>query len=195
MVENNFIHYTCDNIDILDETLDGKNTFHATQMAAWQRGATAVNPHNALKRLEPSTRRLTVPNVLEDLHPINITSGKSEPVFAAPVDEVWFKEPDIKEEKECVKKAQATDLALFMSCQDSDTKPSWTVFNQNISISLWRHFGYDVIVTSQGNNDVMFAFGVDFLYVCNAFVRPKVNSLRDISQFSSFWRPFCIYAD
>ena len=24
MVENNFIHYTCDNINILDETLDGK---------------------------------------------------------------------------------------------------------------------------------------------------------------------------
>jgi len=56
MVDNNFIHYTCDNIDILDETLDGKNTFHATQMAAWQRGGTAVNPDNALKRLQPSTK-------------------------------------------------------------------------------------------------------------------------------------------
>ena len=32
-----FIHHTCDHIDILDETLDGKNTFHATQMAVWQR--------------------------------------------------------------------------------------------------------------------------------------------------------------
>lgn len=38
MVANRFIHYTADNIDILDESLDGKNTFHATQMAAWQRG-------------------------------------------------------------------------------------------------------------------------------------------------------------
>ena len=84
-------------------------------MAAWQRGGTTVNPDNALKRLQPST------NVLEDLHPINITSGKSEPVFPAPVNEVWFKEPDIEEEKECVKKAQATDLAFFMSRQDSDT--------------------------------------------------------------------------
>ena len=35
MMANKFIHYTCDNIDILDETLDGKNTFHATQLAAW----------------------------------------------------------------------------------------------------------------------------------------------------------------
>ena len=34
---------------------------------------------------------------------------------------------------------------------------------------------------------IMFGFiGVDFLYVCNAFVRPKVNSLRDISQLAAF---------
>ena len=37
ITDNAFIHYTADNIDILDETLDGKNTFHATQMAAWHR--------------------------------------------------------------------------------------------------------------------------------------------------------------
>ena len=35
---NRFIHYTADNIDILDSSLDGKNTFHATQMCAWQQG-------------------------------------------------------------------------------------------------------------------------------------------------------------
>ena len=29
-----FVYYTADNIDILDETLDGKNTFHATRLAA-----------------------------------------------------------------------------------------------------------------------------------------------------------------
>ena len=33
-----FTHFTADNIDINDSTLDGKYTFHATQMAAWQRG-------------------------------------------------------------------------------------------------------------------------------------------------------------
>lgn len=30
---NVFIHYTADNIDINDSTVDGKNTFHATQTA------------------------------------------------------------------------------------------------------------------------------------------------------------------
>ena len=36
-VPNTFIHFTGDNIDILDESLGVKKTFHATQMAAYQR--------------------------------------------------------------------------------------------------------------------------------------------------------------
>ena len=31
-----FIQFSCDNIDVLEATLDGKNTFHCTQMMAWQ---------------------------------------------------------------------------------------------------------------------------------------------------------------
>ena len=27
---------SCDNIDVLESTIDGKNTFHATQMVLWQ---------------------------------------------------------------------------------------------------------------------------------------------------------------
>ena len=37
LVPESFVHFTCDNIDINDSTFDGKNTFHATQLAAWQR--------------------------------------------------------------------------------------------------------------------------------------------------------------
>ena len=29
---------SCDNIDVLEKTIDGKNTFHSTQMMLWQRG-------------------------------------------------------------------------------------------------------------------------------------------------------------
>ena len=39
LVEGNFGDFFADNIDILDEKLDRKNTFHATQIAAGQRGA------------------------------------------------------------------------------------------------------------------------------------------------------------
>ena len=34
-----FVHFVADNIDILDEKLDGENTFHDTEIAAWQKGA------------------------------------------------------------------------------------------------------------------------------------------------------------
>ena len=34
LVEGRFMHFTADNIDILDSSLDGKNTFHATQVSA-----------------------------------------------------------------------------------------------------------------------------------------------------------------
>lgn len=42
-------HYTVDNIDINDSTLDGKNTFHATQVAAWQRGSASETQQSDLK--------------------------------------------------------------------------------------------------------------------------------------------------
>jgi hypothetical protein len=129
IVANKFIHYTTDNIDILDETLDGKNTFHATQMAVWQRGQKA---DAELQMLEPSTRHtLIVPDVLENLYPTNINPATSEPAFTAPVDKAWFVKSE--DDSECVKQAQATDMAFFLRRQDSDTKPSWTVFNQSVS--------------------------------------------------------------
>ena len=124
---NKFIHYTCDNIDILDETLDGKNTFHATQMAAWQRGQTT---DASLKNLELSTRHtLIVPNGLEELHPVSITRGKCKPVFTAPVDEACFSK---SEDNEYARRAKATDRAFFLRRQNSEIKPSWTLFNQSL---------------------------------------------------------------
>ena len=35
---DNFMQFTADNIDMNDSLLDGKDTFHATQVPGWQRG-------------------------------------------------------------------------------------------------------------------------------------------------------------
>ena len=43
LVSNRFVHFSADNIDINEHTLDGKQTFHATQIAAWQRGPPRQN--------------------------------------------------------------------------------------------------------------------------------------------------------
>ena len=38
LVENQFVQFAADNIDIIEDVLDGKGTFHATQCAAFQHG-------------------------------------------------------------------------------------------------------------------------------------------------------------
>ena len=38
----NLIQFSCDNIDVLESTHDGKNTFHCTQMMAWQRSSDTI---------------------------------------------------------------------------------------------------------------------------------------------------------
>ncbi|KAJ8869861.1 hypothetical protein PR048_028870 [Dryococelus australis] len=72
---------------------------------------------------------LIVPKVLGELHPAGITPNTCEPVFNAPVVITRSNEGD----NDCSKLAEATDLAFFLSRQDSETRPSWTVFNQSIS--------------------------------------------------------------
>lgn len=37
-MKDRMIHCSCDNIDVLEATLDGKNTFHCMQMMVWERG-------------------------------------------------------------------------------------------------------------------------------------------------------------
>jgi len=38
LVKGRFVHFSADNVDINEYTLDGKRTFQATQVVAWQRG-------------------------------------------------------------------------------------------------------------------------------------------------------------
>ena len=130
IVPNEFVHFTADNIDILDETLDGKNTFHATQRAAWQRGQNS-NVH--LDMLKPSKRHdLKIPDVLQNVEPATINNPRRNvPIFTAPnQNKVLF--PNQESDSECVKQAKATDMAFFLQRQDYG-KGSWTVFNQSLS--------------------------------------------------------------
>ena len=103
------------------------NTFHATQMAAWQRGKT-----NDASLLEPSIRQaLIVPTVLEELHHVSISPGRDKPVFTSPVDEACFS--NAEEDNEYARQAKCTELAFFLRRQDPEIKPLWIVFNQSLS--------------------------------------------------------------
>ncbi len=128
LVEDRFVHFTADNIDILDSSLDGKDTFHATQLAAWQRGP--GKNENVLQKVKASSREtLVVPPLLNILIPANIIEGNS-PVFKNNVPpELMACDDDSPE----VVSADAKDLAFIMTHNNSDSYVSWTRYNQGIT--------------------------------------------------------------
>ena len=82
-----FVYYTADNIDILNETLDGKNTFHATQLAARQRGSDNLD---SLKSVKVNKRhQINVPEAMKLRIPPNVVVGKENPIYQN-VEKSWF---------------------------------------------------------------------------------------------------------
>ena len=93
--QGNFIHFSVDNIDILDETMDGKNTFHATQIAAWQRGYDNVS---LLDGIGPLKKQIfDVPESMGRVNPIDMRT--SIPVFIKAVKTTWFNSTEEDKEK------------------------------------------------------------------------------------------------
>jgi len=94
--------------DILDKTMDGKNTFHSTQIAVWQRGAES---NLTLENLKPSTKHsLSVPESIEKNYPVAVK--RSSPVFPGAFPKEWFDAVD--DGKDSVRTSQATDMAFNM---------------------------------------------------------------------------------
>ena len=126
LVPGRFTCYSADNVDINEGTLDAKNTFHATQMAAWQRGPP---PEPLLDTLKPSKDcKLTVPEAMDTLMPAQAIEGKLKPVFSKDIDKTWYTDKNVIS----AKKANATDLAYQIRRQQADVKASWTAFNQTL---------------------------------------------------------------
>lgn len=63
LIPGRFIHYSAEKIDILHETLDQKDTLHATQIAAWQQGTPSAP---VLDQIKPLAKQiLNVPESME----------------------------------------------------------------------------------------------------------------------------------
>ena len=56
------MHFTAAYIDLNDSSLDGKNTFYATQMAVWQRGSPSELHEKDMK--PPKTVHLQIPDCM-----------------------------------------------------------------------------------------------------------------------------------
>ena len=138
-VEDRFVHFTCDNIDINDSSFNGKNSFHATQVAGWQRGPEA---DMGLKDLRPSTKTsLQVPETMEQIPPSEVMTGRVEPRSTAELNIEWYNESSGVNPSAC--QAMAKEMAFFIKRQDADDKKGWTNFNQT-------HCSFNQEVTSVG---------------------------------------------
>ena len=131
LVPDRFVHFTADNIDILDASLDGKDTFHATQVAAWQRGPPAKS--TVLKDLRPSSKHdtLQIPDILNTLIPSDVFVGSHEPTFNGPVDNKWF--CDTAETTDVEISADTKEIAFAMKRKVHTPKQGWTHYNQERS--------------------------------------------------------------
>ena len=127
LVHGRFVHFTADNIDINDSSLSGKNTFHATQMAAWQRGPA---PDFLLSDLTPSkNKKLQVPQVMDELTSIDIREGHVDMPFMADTKKEWFCNTETY--PNVAIQAQQKDMAFIVMRHAMPNKPSWTHFNKD----------------------------------------------------------------
>ena len=146
LVSDRFVHFSTDNIDILDASLDGKNTFHATQLAAWQRGPSSET--KTLETLLPSQKTLIVPDVLTATIPPDKYVSSPEPKFENDVHLDWFLNSEEQNPHKLL--AEAKDLAFNIRRQSDDPKRSWSHYNQENSLHdpLTTTIGYMPLILS-----------------------------------------------
>ena len=129
ITRNTFCQFAADNIDILEETLDGKDTFHATQMVVFQRSQ--QESENTCEIPIGKEKSITVPAELNELLDAPKITGRSCPKYNDPVQPQWF-EPD----KSVDQKADLKDVSWLLarnSSPDSQKIPAWTGFNSIVS--------------------------------------------------------------
>ena len=66
-----FAHFSCDNIDVLESTLDGRNTFHSTQMVMWQRKSPGITTGSSENKPTYELDRKTSAETLKTLHELD----------------------------------------------------------------------------------------------------------------------------
>jgi hypothetical protein len=134
LVHGRFIQIAADNIDILEETLDGKQTFHATQMVAFQRGPPPDVPIQTVLGIGQKRVLRNIPSELSTIGVSNyFKSSKCCPEFIEQ-DELLQYNEDI------AKSPRLLDLTWLLSRfqgkgNGNQSVPGWSAFNEAMSIS------------------------------------------------------------
>ena len=127
LVSGRFIHFSTDNIDIRDESLDGKNIFNATQMAAYQRSDNEnILPFSDINKFSKN-QTLQVPEVLTKIEKVLIKNDKLSPTIRYPVNADSLKSSETVDSHI---KAKSADNTFYLFRQDMEKRIGWTEFNQ-----------------------------------------------------------------
>lgn len=159
LVKGRFVHFSADNVDINECTLDGKGTFHATQVAAWQRGPPEGD---LLSRIDIfSTGPLDIPRSMNDIIPTT-NRGITEHPYSGVLAASCFTQPP--EQCPAAQKAHATDMAYFLSRASHKPMPSWTFYNQEATTvnSQKTTIGYLPIIQPSSNECSMWDSDMSF---------------------------------
>ena len=127
-----YIMYANDNIDINEETLDGKGTFHAFQTAAFRPSA-SFEETSKVEHKSGRTKSVSIPPGIFDLKDAKIESPKPSPKFGGQVTTEFF-----EEDTNQTRRSKNQDLAwILCRLEDSEGEvvPSWSGFNQLMSKS------------------------------------------------------------
>ena len=138
-----YIRFANDNIDINEETLDEKGTFHASQSAMFLSPVADDEEPPMNVKFKPD-RKAKVPQEFQLLKEAGIGTQQPEPVFVGELTIDMFKP------NENVKKtAQVLDTLWLFTISANTSKqhvPAWTAFNQTLDTS-----GKDVPVSRVGH--------------------------------------------
>ncbi|XP_033099106.1 uncharacterized protein LOC117102801 isoform X1 [Anneissia japonica] len=93
LTKNQFFQFAADNIDIIEETLDGTGTFHATQMVVHQRGISDKHHHDIPIAKDTSFK---IPEEFNKIDPAPFHRGRTSPVLNKELNHEWFN-PDVKQ--------------------------------------------------------------------------------------------------
>ena len=131
-----FTHFSCDNVDVLECTLDGKNTFHSTQMMAWQRSTdTGPRSEELVGPVNTNVIDKDAMKVYQTIDDANMTKGKRK----SPPDEVYRNEEDVtawlndnNEQKKDISNLTWTLVRRFKN-SDKQKYPLWGAFQESIT--------------------------------------------------------------
>ena len=115
-------------MDINEYTLDGKGTFLATQVAAWQRGPPEGDILIGIDNSNTGT--FQIPEAMTDIIPAP-NRGITECPFSGVIAADCFTQSP--EECPSAQNAHATDMAFILSRSSHKPMPSWTLYNQKAS--------------------------------------------------------------